>query len=374
MKKKLLPLILCIALLFTACSGGEQQSKTEPEAQPQAAEPAVCAVWLSCYELKPMFAQPGEEAFAQQVQAVVDNCMSNGINTLFLQVRPFCDALYPSDIFPWSEYALDEDGNAPEYDPLQIFIALAHEKGIAVHAWINPYRVSYDKDFVPNEAFADFSVVCDSGVFIDPSRLESQRTVLDGVREILENYDVDGIHIDDYFYPVKDKEFDSVEYEKYCEDGGRLSLAEWRRGNVNSLVSAMYSLVHSLKADAVFSISPAADISKNKNNYYADVKLWCEQTGYADWIIPQIYFGFEHEKMPFEKVAADWAKLAEGTDVKLICGLAAYKQGQEDVAAGVGADEWVENEKLLAEQIEYVCSLACWYGYSLFSYSNLTQI
>ncbi|MBR6619697.1 MAG: family 10 glycosylhydrolase [Clostridia bacterium] len=369
MKRTVLVLMLCISLLFTSCG---KPAKNDIVEIPKPEEDKIFVVWISCYELQPLFSQGDEQKFKVKVDEIFEKCLSNGINTVFLQVRPFCDALYPSGNFPWSQYALDKKGNPPEYDPLEIFVNTAHENNIALHAWINPYRISYKPEFTPDDRFSDTSVSCDEGVYLQPANIESQKIVLDGVREILENYNVDGIHIDDYFYPVKDKGFDSAEYKTYRNNGGKMSLSDWRRSNVNSLVSAMYTLVHSFGEDKIFSISPAADITKNKFSYYADIALWCERGGYADWIIPQIYFGFEHEKKPFEKVKKEWEKLAEGSHIRLICGLAAYKINQPDSAAGSGKNEWIDNPDVIKRQIECVSADSVWSGYSLFSYSYLT--
>lgn len=372
MKKIICVLLLLLSLCLTSCSQGSEPQQEQDSQQPvDTAEPAISAVWISCYEMSEMFYEGTEEAFVSHVKSVIENCVENGINTLFLHLRPFCDALYPSDIFPWSKYCFDRNGNPPEYDPLEIFVSNAHENGISLHAWINPYRISYDAEYIPVGGFEELSVSCSEGVYLNPSRVESQKAVLDGVREILEKYDVDGIHIDDYFYPVKDKSFDSNEYADYRDSGGKMSLSDWRCNNVNTLVSAMYSLVHSINPEAVFSISPAADIYKNKYSFYADVELWCKTEGYADWIIPQIYFGFEHTFKPFKRVAASWEKFAESSSAKFICGLAAYKNGKTDSPAGSGANEWIEHSDVIERQIDYVNRSSLWCGYALFSYSSI---
>lgn len=372
MKKLICIFLLILSLSLTSCSSEPPvQQKPNAEQTPVTVEPRISAVWLSCYELSTMFLDGTEESFINHVNNVVDSCLKYKINTLFLQVRPFCDAFYPSDIFPWSKYCIDKNGNYPDYDPLEIFLNLMHKNGIELHAWINPYRISFDPQYVPGKDFTDYSVSCSEGVYLNPSRVESQKTVLNGVREILEKYDIDGIHIDDYFYPVKDKKFDSIEYAAYRDSGGKMSLSDWRCNNVNSLVSSMYSLVHSISSDVVFSISPAADINKNEKSLYADVELWFENEGYADWIIPQIYFGFEHNLKPFERVASRWEKLADGSHVKLLCGLAAYKQGKTDSTAGTGSEEWVEKVDVIERQIDYLNNNSCWQGYALFSFSNI---
>ncbi len=331
---------------------------------------SVRAVWVTYYELKAMFGN-GESGFRKKAQQTIDTCVKNNINTLFLQVRPYFDAVYPSEIFDWSVYALDDNGNPPSFDPLEIFVKSAHEKGIALHAWINPYRISYDKEYKVDKKYSDIAVRCDAGVYLLPSSEKSQKLVLDGIREILNNYSVDGIHIDDYFYPTTSADFDAAHYKAYTSGGGKLNLKSWRQENVNSLVSAMYSLVHSSKSNAIFSISPAANIEKNKNEYYADVELWCRQSGYADWIMPQIYFGYKHATMPFKDVVKQWENLAGGGKVKLICGLAAYKVGEKDSNAGSAANEWIEDPTLLQSQINYIASNKKWLGYALFSMSNL---
>ena len=364
-------LVLCFVLL-SSCSVG--QESYEPETHPTydyyEKEHSIKAMWLSCYELSPMFEKGTEESFYTGMTEVFEVCKAHGINTLFVQVRPFCDAIYPSEIFDWSEYARSSNGSVPNFDPLEIILTLAESYSIAVHAWINPYRVSYDPEYIAPEATQGFAVSCGAGVYLDPSSVDAQCFVLDGVREILEHYDVDGIHIDDYFYPQTEDNFDEKSYSEYRENGGKLSKNNWRRENVNSLVAAMYSLVHSLKPDAVFSISPTGNIRKNKSSHYADVELWLSRKGFADWIVPQIYYGFEHEDMPFENVAKEWLKLSEDSSVKLVCGLAAYKQGEADNGAGRGKNEWTENGDVISRQIEYTYSLG-YDGYALFSYSSV---
>jgi len=169
---------------------------------------------------------------------------------------------------------------------------------IAIDAWINPYRVSYDKDYSNlsadnpariwiEQGRKDIVKVTDNGIFYNPSSFDAQKLVLDGVREIIENYPVSGIHIDDYFYPTTDEGFDSSEYADYINKGGYLTLGDWHRENVNSLIEQIYITVHSYNDELVFSVSPSGDIEKNYENYYADVGLWMSEKGYCDMIIPQ---------------------------------------------------------------------------------------
>ncbi len=369
MKFKFILIITLCCFIFSACTviGDTQETKTHEE--PSQFEP-IRAMWLSCYELQPMFSAGTSEFFSSQVTEVFEICRKNQINTLFVQVRPFCDSLYPSELFDWSEFALSSSGDIPDYDPLAIIVTEGEKYGVSIHAWINPYRVSFNHDTEISEKIKDFAFICDQGVYLEPSSIYAQKLVLDGVRELLENYNLDGIHIDDYFYPLTEEPFDENIYLKYCEQGGRLTKNAWRRENVNSLVGSIYALVHSVKKEAVFSISPAGDIDKNFNNYFADTDLWMNKSGYADWIIPQIYFGFEHETMPFEYEAEKWINLCRNNKVKLVCGLASYKQGEPDRNAGKGENEWLNSDDIIRAQAD--CAIALGYaGYALFSYSSV---
>lgn len=141
----------------------------------------------------------------------------------------------------------------------------------------------------------------------------------------------------------------------------------------------MYDLVKSREGNILFGISPCADSEKCRNVYFGDVEKWCAEDGYIDYIIPQIYFGFENGKMPFEKTARKWETLCSGSNVKLICGIGAYKCGNTDENAGEGKNEWLENVNILSRQYEYISKSQVYQGFSLFSYSyvfggNLNEI
>lgn len=369
--------LLLLCTLLSACE--KEDGVTEPTTEAQiTVKKEMRGVWLTCYELKSMLADGSESAFRAEVERMMNECKNRKINTVFIQVRPFADSVYPSDIFPLSDYVLSSVGSEPQFDVLSVFIQLADEAGVDVHAWINPYRVSYktklsqlDEDSIAlNDAYKNAVVCTQVGVYLNPCLDESRLPVLEGIREILENYDVCGIHIDDYFYPITDESFDEKQYRAYCEEGGKLELAQWRRENVNSLVSSIYSLVHSYGDDIVFSISPSGDIEKNYTSYYADVRLWMREKGYADIIIPQIYYGFEHEKMPFEAVAEKWLECERAENVEILCGLAAYKQGTADELAGKGINEWVNSSEIIERQKRYVDN-SSYSGYVLFSYKNI---
>ncbi len=370
-------ILLCFCTLICLLSGcGHTENKPEPDNEISESTVDFNGVWLTCYELKDMLIDGNEKSFLEKVENMMNRCAENGINAVFVQVRPFGDSVYPSALFPMSDYVLSSDGKQPEFDVLEKLIEISKKYNIEVHAWINPYRISYASELngLPKNSIAlsdKYNIaVLQEGIYLEPSSLENQKLILGGIREILDKYKVDGIHIDDYFYPVTDEKFDEDVYDKYKENGGKLRLADWRRENINSLVSSIYSLVHSYSDELIFSISPSGDIKKNYSNHYADVELWLEKKGFADMIIPQLYYGFENQTMPFEKVANKWQKLKRSEEVQLVCGLALYKQGTIDDMAGSGVNEWFDNSDVIERQKKYIAASE-FDGYVLFSFSDI---
>lgn len=369
--KKLICIILSILFLFSGCVFTPQ----EPEKTPEPVK--VSAVWIFYNELSMLNEKSkDEQAFTSKVEKMFDNCVEWGINTVFLQVRPCSDSFYKSDIFPWSYYLTGEQGKTVDYDPLQICIDLAHKRGLSLHAWINPFRIAFDDDVSKlsddhpalawiKEKTADVVFVND-GIYFSPASLSAQKLVLDGVREIIQNYNVDGIHIDDYFYPSTDKEVDETYYNQYTEGGGRLPLDEWRLNTVSAFVSQMYTVVKSENSECIFSVSPAGNIQNNYEQQFADVKLWCAQRGYADWIIPQLYYGFENDSLPFDKAFNEWSKLNKIGAVKMIYGIAAYKVNDSD-------DEWQAGKGIIDKQLTLLKESDNCYGAAYFSYSSIAD-
>lgn len=329
-------------------------------------------VWLAIYELSPKSKTSTENEYKEKIDLMMKNLNSIGTTDAFVQVRANCDSIYPSQYFkPYSSF--EKDGKII-FDALKIIVASAHEHGIKVHAWINPYRISSTdgvSDTDPIYGFVEKSDIYTNGkkAHLKPCSEKAKKLVLDGIREILA-YDVDGVHIDDYFYPDNDTKIDESEYSAYLSAGGSLSLPDWRRANVSSLVSSIYSLVKSTNTNKIFSISPAGDIDKNKDTLYADVELWCSTYGYTDMIIPQIYYGFENEKQPFKKCLDRWKNSVKSDSVKLVIGLAVYKAGETDEYAGKGENEWKNSSDIIKRQVEYLRKNDC-DGYALFSYHHV---
>ncbi|MBU5450664.1 family 10 glycosylhydrolase [Acetivibrio sp. MSJd-27] len=361
MTRKLLSVLLLLSILFTAGSG----------AYPAEAE--MKAVWISYIEYQSLLSGKNEMDFTSSVDRMFDKVKSLGLNTVIIHVRPFADAMYPSKYFPWSKYISGTPGKNPGYDPLAILLKQAHAKDLKLHAWINPYRIGSPAN-VPEGSIIhqwaqekeDYILTSGGNWYLNPAVPQVQQLVIDGVKEIIESYPVDGIHFDDYFYPTTDPGFDSITYQK-AQAG--LSLAEWRMENVNQLIQGVYQAIKSFNSNLLFGISPSGIIKDNYDSIYADVRKWGTQKGYVDYLCPQIYFGYENPYVPYDKVLKEWNEITSHVD--LYVGLAAYKVGLSDHYAGTGKLEWQQNSNLLARQLSDARSVSRYKGFMLFSFNSL---
>lgn len=327
----------------------------------------VKGVWLNYMEYASLINGFSKEQYTANAKELLDTIQNIGLNTLFLHLRSHSDSLYPSKIFPWSK--LINGGTGVDYDPLEILLKQAGERNIAVHAWLNPYRVSSGTlsqlnathpAVVLKEKDASCVVETDTGAYYNPASPLVQELVISGVQEILENYTVAGIQYDDYFYPTTDGSFDSASYQEYCNTTDYpLPLADYRTTQVNVLIAATHRKAQ--EHGVVFGVSPAADIQKNIDKLYADAAAWV-QGGYVDYLCPQLYFGFSYplEQFRFDALYEQWETLAG--DIPLYIGLASYKVGEVDN----GSKEWVTATDLLARQTEFSKNAhgVCFYHYS----------
>ena len=340
-------------------------------------------VWLPCMSLVLNEEEQNEKGFRKKISVITDRCRDYGLNTLIVHVRPFGDALYKSKIFPWSHVLSGVQGKDAGFDPLEIILEEAHKKKLAVHAWINPLRISTgqtppelstNNPYIkwkndPDIDINDYAFEYNNGIYYDPSNPEVRKLILDGVREITENYDVDGIHIDDYFYPSEETDYDMKNYEAYLnsvpEGSKPLSHGEWRKNNINMLVAGMYDIVHNSEKNLVFGISPQCNFDNN-DRISADIKSWCSMSGYVDYICPQIYVSNEHPVFPFKTLADEWRKYVTA-DIKLYFGLGLYKAGT-DADGGT----WLGSDDNIKTQIEYLRKIKV-DGFILYSYDYLTE-
>lgn len=298
---------------------------------------------------------------------ILDNARDMGMNAIFLQVRPTADAIYPSKYFPWSKYLTGKQGVAPSagFDPLAFWITEAHKRGMELHAWINPYRVTKKSQGEPNHDFASLALNnparlnpgwvvkhSDGCLYFNPAIPEVRKLIVDGVLEIINNYPVDGIHFDDYFYP--DTTFnDQASYRQYNVSG--LSLDDWRRDNVNTLIRDVNNAIKAAGKPIRFGISPFGIWANKKTNplgsdtngmesyisHYADSYKWVKE-GIIDYIAPQIYWNIGYSIADYSKLSEWWKRVVAGTNVDLYIGQAAYKAcGTDPAAPWYGPEEIV---------------------------------
>lgn len=390
--KKIVPIIVSIiAMLSVICISSFTREKppkkqnninniaalsSKATADTPESDEEMRGVWVSYMELSmENESSKTQKAFEDKFTEIAQKCRESGFNTLIVQVRPFCDALYKSSYFPWSHILTGTQGENPQYDALQIMCDICKENNLKIHAWINPYRVSSNEtpkklsDNNPYIKNSEIGIKTDNGIFLDPSNETAQQLISDGVKEIAENYDVDGIQFDDYFYPTKNESFDKKQYEAYIEKYGKentMSLDNWRMQNVNTLICKVYRTIKSVDSSVEFGISPQGNIGNN-DGLYADVKSWCTCKGFADYICPQIYFSFENPALTFEDCLDSWTSLDFDENVKLYVGLGGYKAGNGEY----DEETWLLSDSILADEYDILRNNKSVRGFMLYSYSCL---
>lgn len=390
--KKIVPIIVSvIAMLSVICISSFTREKppkkqndinniaalsSKATADTPESDEEMRGVWVSYMELSmENESSKTQKAFEDKFTKIAQKCRESGFNTLIVQVRPFCDALYKSSYFPWSHILTGTQGENPQYDALQIMCDICKENNLKIHAWINPYRVSSNEtpkklsDNNPYIKNSEIAIKTDNGIFLDPSNETAQQLISDGVKEIAENYDVDGIQFDDYFYPTEDESFDKKQYEDYIEKYGKensMSLDNWRMQNVNTLICKVYRTIKSVDLSVEFGISPQGNIGNN-DGLYADVKSWCTCKGFADYICPQIYFSLENPALTFEDCLDSWTSLDFDENVKLYVGLGGYKAGNGEY----DEETWLLSDSILADEYDILRNNKSVRGFMLYSYNSL---
>ena len=305
------------------------------------------AAWVATVANIDWPSRPGLPAIQQRAEAlaILDRAAAIGLNAIVLQVRPAADAIYPSALEPWSEYLTGAQGQPPDdgYDPLAFWVDQAHQRGLALHAWFNPYRARHPSAkgvlAASHLAHTQPGVVKAYGdlLWMDPGEATAAQRTLAVVADVLRRYAVDGVHIDDYFYPypvstgsgadaVPTPFPDEPAWQRYLKDGGPLGRDDWRRDNVNRLVQAMFATVRRERPGALFGISPFGLGRPDRrppgitgfsqfHKLYADVELWCER-GWCDYIAPQLYWPIDQPAQAFAPLLDYWlAQAAPGMAV-----------------------------------------------------------
>lgn len=277
---------------------------------------------------------------------MLDDLQGMGINAVFVQVRASGDALYPSDLVPWSKYLTNTQGKNPGYDPLKFMISESHKRGMEFHAWFNPFRANSTgttsglaANHVANQ-HPDWIVKNGSQLYINPGIPAARQHVIAAIMEVVNGYDIDGVHLDDYFYPYSGTFDDDATFKAY--NANKISnKGDWRRDNVNSFVRDLGKSIHASKSKVQFGISPfgvwrnksqditGSDTKAGVTAYdttFADVRTWINKE-WIDYVAPQIYWSIGFPAAGYDKLVAWWSNEVKNSDVKLYIGHSPYKIG-----------------------------------------------
>ena len=377
MRRVVFYLFIIAVFLAAPLAALPRRGETAPAATPAptaTAEPTAAApyraVWVSYLEWQQVdFSTP--ETFSGDIAVILDNIRNLGATVVLAQVRPFGDALYPSSYYPFSHLCTGQQGRDPGYDPLALLVQAAHDRGLALEAWVNPYRIQAGLTPAlcgtsPAKLHPDWVKFTDTGAYLDPANTAVRQYIADAVGELCANYDVDGIHFDDYFYPTTDPAFDAADY---AASGTALTRDDWRRENVNALVELCHATAR--RYGVRFGVAPVGDPEQNYALQYSDAARWLRQ-GTVDYLMPQLYWGQEYVKdgdtsHSLARLAGAWAALPRAAGVRLYAGLGAYRIG-----AGDGSDagsEWVSG-RALADQLNLLDRLGV-QGAGLYRYASL---
>lgn len=377
MRRVVFYLFIIAVFLAAPLAALPRRGETAPAATPAptaTAEPTAAApyraVWVSYLEWQQVdFSTP--ETFSGDIAVILDNIRNLGATVVLAQVRPFGDALYPSSYYPFSHLCTGQQGRDPGYDPLALLVQAAHDRGLALEAWVNPYRIQAGLTPAlcgasPAKLHPDWVKYTDTGAYLDPANTAVRQYIADAVGELCANYDVDGIHFDDYFYPTTDPAFDAADY---ADSGTVLTRDDWRRENVNALVELCHATAR--RYGVRFGVAPVGDPEQNYALQYSDAARWLRQ-GTVDYLMPQLYWGQEYVKdgdtsHSLARLAGAWAALPRAAGVRLYAGLGAYRIG-----AGDGSDagsEWVSGHAL-ADQLNLLDRLGV-QGAGLYRYASL---
>lgn len=318
--------LLCVFFLLLMAGGVFAQVQTG-SAYPKR---EFRAAWIQ--SVNGQFRGMPTEKLKQNLIGQLNSLQKAGINAIIFQVRPEADALYASRLEPWSRFLTGVQGKAPEpyWDPMQFMIDECHKRGMEFHAWINPYRTktTLKSELAPNHVYnihPEWFVTYGDQLYFDPALPESRRHICMVVSDIVSRYDVDAIHMDDYFYPypIKGKEFpDDASFARF--GGGFSNKGDWRRSNVNVLIKKLHETIREIKPWVKFGVSPfgiyrnessdpLGSKTKGLQNYddlYADVLLWARE-GWIDYNIPQIYWHIGHPVADYETLVKWWARNTE---------------------------------------------------------------
>ena len=350
-------------------------------------------IWFSYIDWEKFHSGKTQEEWeAKLKEEIIPNLIKFKINNVIVHATAFADSFYPSSLYPASNIITRNSKKSLTYDPFEVMLNMLNKKGIKVHAWLNPLRAMTDSEFKKisnkyqtkiwyNSENKHRFYVKDSlkRYWLNPANEKVRDFLKKVVEEILKKYkNIEGIHIDDYFYPnglpsESSKKgtvlMDDVQYYNEIKPG--ISLADWRRKSVTAFIKDFYNVC--VKHKKIFGISPQGNFNNNLNDMFFNQQEIVAK-GYAHYLMPQIYYGFKNKTLPFKETCNEWNKLtSKNKNIKLYIGLAAYKLGLkgDGFAGNKGKSEWLENDDILKRQVETIRNIKNCGGFCLFSYNSL---
>ncbi|WP_093774409.1 glycoside hydrolase family 10 protein [Streptomyces sp. yr375] len=342
---------------------GERRATDRTRTASARATAEMRGMWLATVTNRDWPSRSGLTAAAQRAELIdwLDLAVRRRLNTVVFQVRPAADALWPSPYEPWSQVLTGTQGKSPGWDPLGTAVTEAHARGLQLHAWFNPYRVSTQDDPTrlvashPARKHPDWVVSYGGKLFYNPGLPAVRSFVQDAILDAVKKYPVDAVHFDDYFYPypVAGQTFDDdAEYDAY--GGAFATRAAWRRDNVDTLVREIAARIKTVRPGTQFGISPfgvwrnAATDSRGSDTralqsydeIYADSRKWVKE-GWLDYVVPQLYWEIGNSAADYAKLVPWWAEVVKGTRTRLYLGEGLYRAGTSGQPAA-----WAKKDEL----------------------------
>ncbi|MBL4986062.1 glycoside hydrolase family 10 protein [Bacillus safensis] len=329
------------------------------------------AVWIASVYNLDWPSKKGLPAAEQKQEFIrlLDEIKAMNMNAVIMQIKPTADAFYPSAYGPWSEYLTGTQGKDPGYDPLEFMIEEAHKRGLEFHAWFNPYRITMNHTDLsrlsadhPAREHPDWTIAYGNQLYYNPGIPETQDFIVGGIEEVVKNYDIDAVHMDDYFYPYKIAGVPFPDQETYETYGKKAftHIEDWRRDNVNQLVKQINDTIKKEKPYVKFGISPfgvwrnikddptGSNTTAGMTNYddlYADTREWIQQHD-IDYVTPQIYWSIGFQAADYDVLTKWWSNEVKGEPVHLYIGQAAYKINQNSDPAWSDPEEYFRQIEL----------------------------